>query len=297
MQIKHLPHHEINLQKWDACVQNACNSLVYAESWYLDIVSPNWEALVGGDYEYVMPLPVKKKYGISFLVQPPLTQQLGIFSSNNIDENVVESFIQKIPYRSYHLNFNEQNPYKKGIKRPNFILNLDKDYPTFFSTYSKNAQRNIKKSDSYNIAIKTDLLAKDFLEFYHATEKNYIILVEKVDKLVKEALKRNKMTIYGAYNNDNQLISALCLLHSSQRLIYWLPVSNQEGKETLAMFKIVDEIIQHHANSNFILDFEGSKIENIARFYQGFGAELKPYLEIKRRSVNDFLKLTHCRQF
>ena len=291
MQIKHLPHREINLQKWNTCIQKACNSLLYAESWFLDIVSPNWEALVGGDYEYVMPLPVKKKYGISFLVQPPLTQQLGIFSSNNIDENIVESFVQKIPYRSYHLNFNEHNPYKKGIKRPNFILNLDKDYPTSFSAYSKNTQRNIKKSDSYNIAIKTDISGNDFLEFYHSTEKNYIIRAEKVNKLVKEALKRNKMTIFGAYDNDNQLISALCLLHSSQRLIYWLPVSNQEGKETLAMFKIVDELIQHHANSNFILDFEGSKIENIARFYQGFGAELKPYLEIKRYSVNDFLKL------
>ena len=291
MQIKHLPHREINLQKWNTCIQKACNSLLYAESWFLDIVSPNWEALVGGDYEYVMPLPVKKKYGISFLVQPPLTQQLGVFSSKNIDKNVVESFIQKIPYRSYHLCFNEQNLCNKGKKQPNFILNLDKDYPTSFSAYSKNTQRNIKKSDSYNIAIKTDISGNDFLEFYHSTEKNYIIRAEKVNKLVKEALKRNKMTIFGAYDNDNQLISALCLLHSSQRLIYWLPVSNQEGKETLAMFKIVDELIQHHANSNFILDFEGSKIENIARFYQGFGAELKPYLEIKRYSVNDFLKL------
>jgi len=295
MEIQHLTHIEINRQKWDVCIQNACNSLVYAESWYLDIVSPNWEALVVGDYEYVMPLPVKKKYGISFLVQPPLTQQLGIFSSNSIDENVVESFIQKIPYWSYHLCFNEQNPCNKGRQLPNFILNLDKNYQTFFAAYSKNTQRNIKKSDSYNIVIKKGISANDFLDFYHATEKNYIIWAEKVNKLVKVALEKDKMTIYGAYNSDDQLISALCLLHSSQRLIYWLPVSNKEGKEALAMFKIVDEMIQHHANSNLILDFEGSKIENIARFYQGFGAEVKPYLEIKRHSVNDFLKHFYLR--
>jgi hypothetical protein len=90
MEIKHLAHIEIDRQKWDACILNACNSLVYAESWYLDIVSPNWEALILGDYEYVMPLPVKKKFGVSFLVQPPLTQQFGIFSSNKIDEEIIE---------------------------------------------------------------------------------------------------------------------------------------------------------------------------------------------------------------
>jgi hypothetical protein len=79
MKIKHLKHPEINRQKWDACIQNACNSLVYAESWYLDIVSPNWEALICGDYEYVMPLPIKRKLGISFLVQPPINAAIGCF--------------------------------------------------------------------------------------------------------------------------------------------------------------------------------------------------------------------------
>ena len=61
MEIKYLSHNNIDLKKWDICIQNAYNSLIYAESWYLDIVSPNWEALVYNDYEYVMPLPLKRK--------------------------------------------------------------------------------------------------------------------------------------------------------------------------------------------------------------------------------------------
>jgi hypothetical protein len=90
MKIRHLKHSEIDLQKWDSCVQNAANALVYAESWYLDIVSPHWEALVADDYEYVMPLPVKRKFGIPFLVQPPLSQQLGVFSLHIIDKSIVK---------------------------------------------------------------------------------------------------------------------------------------------------------------------------------------------------------------
>jgi hypothetical protein len=291
MEIKHLKHIEINLQKWDECIQNAVNSLVYAESWFLDIVSPNWEALILGEYEYVMPLPVKKKYGISFLVQPPLTQQLGVFSKNKIDESLIESFIKKIPYRSFHLDFNEQNPFSKGIKQQNFVLNLAKDYNKIFSAYSTNTKRNLKKQDNCFIEIKADIAADAFLKFYHATEKNYAVAPDsKVNKLIHESLKKNKITLYGAYNKAHQLISALCLFHSTQRIIYWLPVSNNEGRDTSAMFKIVDVIIQKYANSNLVLDFYGSNVKSIARFYENFGAELFYYYLIKHWSINDFIK-------
>ena len=290
MEIKYIKHSEINRQKWDDCIQNACNSLVYAESWFLDIVSPHWEALVLDDYEYVMPLPVKKKYGISFLVQPPLTQQLGIFSASKIDENIVGHFIEKIPYRSYHLDFNEQNLYSKGIKQHNFILNLNKDYRTIRSAYSENTKRNVKKAYNFNVEIKTDISISDFLKFYYMTEKKYPVAPNaKANKLIIESSEKNAITIFGAYNINNQLISALCLLHSSKRLIYWLPVSNKEGKNTSSMFKIVDEIILKYANSNVVLDFEGSNIAGIARFYQGFGGELRHYYQIKRWSINDFI--------
>ena len=291
MKIKHLTHNEIDTLKWNACIQNARNPLVYAESWYLDMVSPNWEALISEDYEYVMPLPVKKKYEISFLVQPPLTQQLGIFSSHTVNENVIEHFIQKIPYRSYHLSFNEQNPYNKAVKQPNFVLNLNRDYDTISSEYSTNTKRNLKKTQQYGIEIKADLSVTDFLQFYNTTEKNYPVPPEtKVSTLIKESFEKGKSTLYGAYNTNNELIATLCLLHSPQRLIFLLPVSNDEGKEKLAMFEIANEIIQKYANQNYLFDFYGSSVKNIARFYESFGANKRFYFETKRWSVNDLIK-------
>jgi len=67
-------------------------------------------------------------------------------------------------------------------------------------------------------------------------------------------------------------------------------VSNKEGKEASAMFKIVDTIIQKNANSNLMLDFYGSNVQSIARFYEGFGTKHIYYYEIKRLSINDFIK-------
>jgi len=67
LEIKYLKHNQIDKQKWDSAIENAQNGLAYALSWYLDIVSPNWDALIFGDYEMVMPLIHKKKYTFHIL--------------------------------------------------------------------------------------------------------------------------------------------------------------------------------------------------------------------------------------
>jgi hypothetical protein len=48
------------------------------------------------------------------------------------------------------------------------------------------------------------------------------------------------------------------------------------------MFLLIDELIRQNAEKKIILDFEGSQIEGIARFYKGFGAENQPYFMVKR---------------
>jgi len=291
MEIRHLQHTEINFEKWDACLLQASNSLIYAESWYLNIVSPAWEALIAGDYEYVMPLPLKRKFGIPFLAQPPLTQQLGVFSKNKITEKIVRDFILKIPYLSYHLHLNEENECPESKALPNYVLDLNKNYVVLYSDFSKNTKRNIEKANKSEIEITNGLTPDEFLDFYYQTEKNYAEPTEKIAaELIKTGFETEKLRLYGAYNMEKKLISALCLLHSAERLIYLLPVSNEEGKKTSAMFSIINEIIRTNAETPMLLDFEGSRIEGIAKFYEGFGGRNKPYFEVKHLSVNDLLK-------
>jgi len=285
MEIKHLLHKKIDFQKWDETILNACNSLVYAESWYLDIVSPSWEALVLGDYEYVMPLPVKRKFGISFVIQPPLTQQLGIFSIHEIEENIIEFFIKNIPYRSYHLNLNEQNPCTKGVLQPNLLLNLNKDYQTLSSAYSTNTKRNIKKAQQAGISISNEIAPEQFLDFYFSAMNDKA----KPDKsltenIVKTGFYKEKLKLYAAIQGK-ELTSVLCLLCSKGRLIYLLAASNAKGKELSCMSLIVDKVIQDFAEENICFDFEGSKVESISRFYQGFGTEATTFLQIRKNSI------------
>ena len=106
MDIKYLKNHQIDFKKWNWCISRSFNGIAYAYSWYLDIVSEGWEALVHGDYEIVMPITHSKKMGMRYFFQPLLTQQLGVFSLKQLSPDVVEEFINSIPKEIKLVNIN-----------------------------------------------------------------------------------------------------------------------------------------------------------------------------------------------
>ena len=52
--ISFLKHGDIDRKKWDHCVMNSRQGLVYSLSWYLDLVAPGWTGLVEDDYKSVI---------------------------------------------------------------------------------------------------------------------------------------------------------------------------------------------------------------------------------------------------
>ncbi len=283
MELLHLRNNEIDFERWDTAISNAYNSIAYAFSWYLDVVSPNWEALVTSDYKYVMPLPVKTKYKIPYLVQPALTQQLGVFSDNKISRETIDIFIKEIPYYSYEINLNAENYSDKATAFPNLMLDLQDIYDDIRNHYSKNTIRNIEKAEKLNLQIQFGIPKKKFIELYNETKKNYhVVKTELLETLIEIGIENKQIEIAGVYSNENKLIAAGCFLISGERIINLLPVSNNEGKSSSAMFLLINTLIQRNCNQQKWLDFEGSRIEGVLRFYRGFGAENQPYYVLKR---------------
>ncbi|MFZ4582240.1 MAG: hypothetical protein ACOYM7_06270 [Paludibacter sp.] len=287
MKITHLQNKEIDYSRWDTCVSKSCNQLAYAFTWYLDIVSPNWEALVSDNYEYIMPLPIKKKYGISYLVQPILTQQLGIFSEHTVEQSIVKKFIKQIPSFSYELHLNENNYSPQNASLPNLVLNINEKYEVISSKFSKNTIRNISKAQKLQLKIQSKIPIDEFMNFYYSVEKKYRSAQQSfVKDLITKGISENAMTLYGVYSANETLIASLCILHSAHRITYLLPISNDEGKASSAMFLLIDTIIRNESGKSVEFDFEGSSIDGIARFYKGFGALNKPYNIIKQFRPN-----------
>ena len=280
--IRYLQRKYINIDKYDACIQNAVNSRIYALSYYLDIVADNWDALILDDYKAVMPLPWRSKYFIKYIYPPCWTQQLGVFSIHNFDSTLVELFIKSIPKKflktTIQLN-NECNFLHKTKKKNNYLLFLNKDYFDIKSSYNKNRKRVLKKFNQLGIVIQENVETKNIITLFKENYKEELNInltdYLKLEKLTSEK-KLNPITL-GVYNNNQELISGSLFFRDEKRIYYVFSANNEQGNKTQGNTAILDSIIQSYSNTNYILDFEGSMHPGIASFFKSFGSELETY--------------------
>lgn len=266
-------------------ISNSLAETLYPYSWYLDASAENWSALVMGDYNFIMPLVWKKKYGIRYLYQPVFCQQLGVFSKEFTDPLVVRQFIGQLQkrFRFGVVNFNMKNMVgddrSYGVyDRSNYVLQLDRSHEELSSHYSVNAKRNLKRSLELEADVEKDISLDELIAFKkendltRKTESQY----QRMKSQFGSVIEHSKGSIYGLRDGKN-LVAAAFMAFSKTRIIYLLSVSNSTGKDQRAMFRIVDEVIRSYSGSSLSLDFEGSNIPSIARFFGGFGAQPEIY--------------------
>lgn len=286
MKIRYLKHKDIDKQRWDHCMEQAQNGLIYALSWYLDITSPGWDALVYGDYEAVMPLTWRKKYGLKYLIQPYYSQQLGVFG-NLSKSHIALRFLQAIPLKFLFviikLNKDCQCGKLRGVKwNRNYELDLSSEYENILKNYTKRHIRNVQLGYKKKLSIQQLSDENTFISFYRKfiakkitelPERHFIIF----EKLFHEVKNREISEIYGVYDDQQKLCSISLFVRSFDRWILLATATNEDGRKKRAMFFLIDTFIRKHAGNSRILDFEGSNIESIAFFYEGFGAKPTQY--------------------
>lgn len=292
MAIAYLKHDQIDFNRWDQCIHLAYNGIVYAYSWYLNTVSPDWEALVEDDYAAVMPLPARRKIGIWYLAQPPFCQQLGVFSTRKSDSRKIEAFLSAIPshFRYTDINLNTFNRLDTAtgictLNRLTYQLDLIHDYDELFLRYPNNTRRNLRAAYRSGVSISEGLSVNqihDFAKKYlpdkdNKANQSYFLLLRN---LVSNGILNKSCQCLGAYNAHNQLIALACFFKSHQKSIFLLSVSSPEGKTHRGMFLLIDHYIRENSQHPLTLDFEGSMIPGIARFYAGFGAQPVSYSRV-----------------
>lgn len=301
--IRFIEADQIDASKWDECIQHSYNRLIYAYSWYLDCVCQEWCALVMDDYEAVMPLIIQKKWGINYCFQPPYSQQHGIFGRNLLDKEVYANFFQAIPknIRVLHLQFNAHNWVPEHLllrKKLNLVLELIQPYEEIKKRYSTHCKRAVNKSHKNTCTLLEGISNKEILDLvrWQNKEKNLgldELGFSRLERLINQAIQKGVLRSIGVYSPVNHLCSVGLFLKDGQRLYYLIGASDQMGNEYRGMYRIMDYLISQEAGQNLILDFEGSEIEGIARFFRGFGAEETTYPVVQRVKMgflNNFIK-------
>ena len=277
---------DLNVEKYDACIKNALNSRIYAFSWYLDIVADHWDTLILNDYEAVMPLPWRQKYLIKYIYPPVWTQQLGVFAVHEISEILVKDFLKAIPkkFRKITIQFNSGNPLsgENVTEKVNYILPLDKFYDTLFLNFRKDRKNRIKQNVDKNKLSENDFEIKKLITIFKTNYHNKIELSEndylKLEMLVKKMNIVEDVSVKIILDKEKDVVKAGAIfVISKKRIVYLFSSQTDEGRNQNSLSAILNKVIKDNANTDKILDFEGSIIPNLADFFKSFGAKKESY--------------------
>ncbi len=293
--IYYLKRNQLDITKYNACIKHAINARIYAYSWYLDCVADNWDVLVLNDYEAVMPLPWRQKFFIKYIYPPAWTQQLGVFSPSQISKEEVLDFINAIPkkFKKITIQFNAENKFqhKNLTKRVNYVLPLNASFEEIYNRFRKDRKARIKEGEKYKFRIgainngpeELIRISKKDYSFLNIPQHHYSVL----KKLFKTLSTTNNCFVISALDCKNEVLGGVLFLKDDNRITYLFSVACQQGKKQQVISAIIYNVIKKHADSNYILDFEGSMVTGIADFYKSFGSTLESYsfLQIPSKSV------------
>jgi hypothetical protein len=315
--LKYLKHSEIDFALWDQCMQHSAQQMLYAYAGYLEIsTAGNWDAVVEmqhGKYVSAFPLPFKKLLGEPYIYQPFHSQQLGLFTTPESGKTTATAYLAQIPkrFRKIYLQLNTENTFEMGplplgfssVPRVTFHLNLAYAYEVLKESFAKNLKRNIKKAKKENYAVTETENLPELIKLYRQTrgkelkdvkDRHYALFEKQYAFLLKNPDSSSPVPTENALmlevRKNGELIAGALFLRQPGKLIFLFSATSEAGKQHGAMPFLISRLIKQYAGTNTILDFEGSSIPNLARFYSSFGAKPVTYLSVSRNNLPWYLK-------
>ncbi len=294
--MKYLRNNEIDRHLWDSCVKHSSCNLIYAQSFYLDAMAENWDAIVVGNYEAVFPLPWKSKFGIKYIYRPAFTQQLGLFSTRNdvALRDLLDQVKKHFKYADLCLNYRSDKA-DTLTGHTNYVLSLNRPYEAIAGNYKTDLKKNLKKTEKENWNYNDNLFIKRSIEMFReqygdrffVSDKDYISFE---NLCIKPAAEKKVFTrsVTDAYKNT--LAVGLFLFHGD-RMYNMMNTTTEAGRMKEANHYLLDKVIQEFAGTDIVFDFEGSDIEGVQKFYENFRPVNQPYFSYRYNNLPALIKL------
>jgi hypothetical protein len=296
-EIEIIPSYKINKSKWDECIRSSNNAIIYATSFYLDHMADNWNGIVVNDYECVMPVPWRKKFGIRYCYDVPFIQQLGWFAKNTFPNAslLLKTLFGFCKYGYYPFNYdNKITGEHSATCASNYALPLNTSYTEITKGYKDTLSYSLKKASRHNLVYAEgnftgaiDLYKKLYHhKFLHVTERDF----SNFRNVCSYFFEKNKIIARRVCNEQHQILADIVLINFENRLFNIINNINEEGRKTEANYFLFDSIFKEFAGSNFLFDFEGSDIPGIKSFYEKFGSVNQPYYELQFNHLPPIIK-------
>lgn len=290
MSIKYIHREHLDEEKYNQCIDTSLQSKIYAFSWYLDSVCNTWDVLVLNDYEAVMPIPWRKKYGIKYVYPPFWVLQLGVFSNEVIDEN---EFLTPLfnTFKFVELRMNTHNNFELY---PEFLqlkqcqkLVFNTTYSSTLSLYRKDRKKDLKRAEKFQLRIEWGGSPIDLITLFQNNvgkrtpkikEQDY----KNLESLINFCLINDKGELCFVYQGEKLVAAAFFLKHQETTTILCSSTDFSNRKNGANTF-LIDQAIQRYINAYQTFNFGGSSMQSIAKYFFSFGAQEKTYPMLMKR--------------
>lgn len=292
--IVYLKHEEIDKIQWDACIGASPGFKPYAFSWYLDIMSPGWEALVDDDYDSVFPVPARERYGIKYIATPVFLQQLGAFSPDKAEKSAIVEYLDYMPefYKLIDLCIGQKISYKgySVTEKTNYELDLSSPYEILRENFDPSCRRNIDKSMRNRVKITSDIEPGELIGMFIRMKEIIAGKIKprdfaKLQTLMEFCINMGKGRISGVRDKSGKVIFGQFLISTKGQINLLFGVNTPESREKRINYYFINELISEYAGRKMILDFAGSSIPSVGTFMSSFGSVNKPYYRIYKNSL------------
>jgi hypothetical protein len=285
---------EIDREQWDNCIRNSSCLKPYPYSWYLDIMSPGWEALVDDDYDSVFPIPALRRFGIQYISTPAFLQQLGAFSPDKPAERAIVEFLYYLPdfFKFTDLNIAQKiniSGYKVTEKQ-NYVLDLSKSYDELLAGFSANCKRSIESAGKKNTELTTDIKPDELIDLHiqimgrdlkDVKPKDF----QKLRNLMNFCLKNKKGRIMGVRQGRKKLAHGIFIIETHGYKTLQFIVSTPKARDKHLEYYSLNEIIKQYAGTRTILDLSAVSLSPDSSLPAAFGATPEPYYRIYRNRL------------
>ena len=299
MLIKYIQREHLDEEKYNDCIENSIQSNSYAFSWYLDIVCDNWDVLVLDDYEAVMPIPWRKKYGIKYVYPPLWVLQLGVYSNEAINENEFLTHLFST-FKFVELRMNTHNNvelYSEFLQLKQCQkLVLNTTYSSILSKYRKDRKKDLQKATTADLIEKWNDHPSNLIELFknnigkrtpNIKENDY----QNLEKLIAICIQKKVGEILAVYDKKNKLVASVFLLKHKNSITKLISSTNLKNRKNGANTFLIDRVIFKYHKDFSVFNFGGSSIKSVASFSKSFGAETEKYHQLKMNKLPKILQL------
>lgn len=292
------------------------------QPWWLDIVSSEkgkgWDAIVveddKGEIIGAMPYHYVRKLWLTFVVQPQLTQHMGIWMKHltegkkvseydSVASKIIKTISEELDRRGiFYLNMKlgidslpwqalEWNGFLCRVRYTYIMNDIPERDEEIISLFNENKRRLAKRASQDNLLVRhNDITPSELYDLYQTQLrlKGESVYYSKslFCRLFDEAIKRGKGGVISIHDSAGVVHTAGAYLLDSpdccqEECTYINPTYKDDGSSTLLIVEMMKDAKKNNCR---MFNKGGGTNEGMARSYAGIGTEKIAYLQIVKVS-------------